>query len=97
VSTPADLRPDPGFLARTFEDDRYAWTLDEHRRRLRAESVAQVGVASGGLTSAAWAGGTAVVALTGHTALALCMGFLLWMAAGLLPSWRLGWSMPEED
>jgi len=167
MSTPSDTRPDPGYLARIFEDDQYAWaraqsvrrrfvlaeagllstlvaltlwaastddgwttgypiawcvgllaliplhsmlnlgirglydrrawTLDEHQRRLRDRTHAEVGHGAGALTLAAWTGGIAVVAVTGHTVLGLCLAFLLWMTAWLLPYWRLGWTLPEED
>jgi hypothetical protein len=168
VSTPAGRRPDPGFLARAFEDDQHAWTrtrrarhravlaevglllalvllvlwaastedgwqstafavlwlvgmmafiplhsllnagirglfdrrlrtLDEHQRRLRFESVDRMHWPSQVLTLAASACGIAVVAVTGHTALGLILAFHLWFAAGLLPYWRLSWTLPEED
>ena len=168
MSTPAGTRPDTSFLARTFEDDQYAWTrsrqvrpravlaevgllvalvllalwaastedgwqstafgvpwlvgmlcfiplhsllnsgirglfdrrlrtLDEHQRRLRFESVDQMRWPSEALTFAAWACGIALVAVTGHAGLGLILAFHLWFAAGLLPYWRLAWTLPEED
>ena len=167
MSTPAGTRPDPGPLARMFEDDQYAWTrarrvrhravlaevgllaalvlltlwaastedgwqgtafavpwvvgvlgfiplhsllnsgirglfdrrlrtLDEHQRRLRSESVDRMHWPSEALTFAAWAGGIALVAVTGHIGLGLALAFLLWFAAGLLPYWRLAWTVPDE-
>ncbi|SEM10494.1 hypothetical protein SAMN04515665_1314 [Blastococcus sp. DSM 46786] len=45
----------------------------------------------------AWSGGVTVVALSDHVALALCLGFLLWLAAGLLSYWHLAWTAPDED
>jgi hypothetical protein len=35
-------------------------------------------------------------AATGHTALALYLGFLLWLVAGLLAYWHLAWTLPDE-
>jgi len=49
------------------------------------------------LTFAAWTCGIATVAVTGHTTLGLGLSFVLWSAAGLLPYWRLSWTLPEED
>jgi len=77
--------------------DRSPRTLDEHQRGLRAQAYADVGWGAYSLTLAAWTCGIAVVSITGHTALGLCLAFVLWFAAGLLPYWRLSWTMPEED
>lgn len=51
---------------------------------------------STGLHLAAWLGAVALLAVTGHTALALGLGFLLWFAAGLLAYWHLAWTLPDE-
>jgi hypothetical protein len=77
--------------------DRSPRTLDEHQRRLRAQTYADVGWGNYALTFAAWTCGIAVVAVTGHTGLGLALAFVLWFSAGLLPYWRLAWTMPEED
>jgi hypothetical protein len=77
--------------------DRAVHSLDEHQRGLREHSHARVGWPMTALTFAAWAGGVAVAAATGHTVLALCLGFLLWFAAGLLPYWHLAWTLADED
>lgn len=76
--------------------DRSGRTLDEHQRRLRERSHTATGWPMTGLMLAAWTGAVAVVAITGHTALALAWGFLLWFGAGLLPYWHLGWTLPDE-
>jgi hypothetical protein len=77
--------------------DRSPRTLDEHQRRLRASAYAAVGWGNYALTFAAWTCGIAVVAITGHTGLGLALSFVIWFSAGLLPYWRLAWTMPEED
>ncbi len=77
--------------------DRGRQSLDEHQRGLREHSHARVGWPMTALTLAAWAGGVTLAAATGHTALALCLGFLLWFAAGLLPYWHLAWTLADED
>ncbi len=77
--------------------DRSEHSLDEHQRGLREHSHARVGWPMTALTFAAWAGGVAVAAATGHTVLALCLGFLLWFSAGLLPYWYLAWTLADED
>jgi len=76
--------------------DRGRDSLDEHQRGMRERSHARVGRPMTTLTFAAWTGGIALAAGTGHTALALCLGFLLWFAAGLLPYWHLAWTLPDE-
>jgi hypothetical protein len=77
--------------------DRGRHSLDEHQQGLREHSHARVGWPATALTFAAWAGGVALVTVTGHTVLALCLGFLLWFAAGLLPYWHLAWTLADED
>lgn len=77
--------------------DRSGRTLDEHQQRLRERSYGAVGWPSTALMLCAWAGGVTLVAVTGHTVLALCLGFLLWFAAGLLAYWHLAWTLPDED
>ena len=77
--------------------DRSPRTLDEHQRGLRVSAYAEAGWSGYALTLAAWTCGIALVAVTGHTALGLALGFVLWFAAGLTPYWRLAWTMPEED
>jgi hypothetical protein len=76
--------------------DRDRRSLDEHQRRLGERSHAAMGWPSTALTFAAFTGAVAVVALTGHVAPALCLGFLLWFASGLLTYWHLAWTSPEE-
>jgi hypothetical protein len=77
--------------------DRSPRTLDEHQRGLRAHAYADVGWGSYALTLSAWTCGIAVVAITDHTGLGMALAFVLWFSAGLLPYWRLAWTMPEED
>jgi hypothetical protein len=76
--------------------DRSDRSLDEHQQRLRERSHAAMGWPSSALHLAAWAGAVAVVATSEHVALGLCLGFLLWFAAGLLAYWHLAWTAPEE-
>ncbi|MCZ2857396.1 hypothetical protein [Blastococcus sp. VKM Ac-2987] len=76
--------------------DRDSRSLDEHQQRLADRSHNAMGWPSMGLSFAAWTGAVAVVALTGHVALALCLGFLLWFTSGLLTYWHLAWTAPEE-
>ncbi|MGY2004472.1 hypothetical protein [Blastococcus sp. SYSU DS1024] len=76
--------------------DRDKRSLDEHQRRLGERSHSAMGWPSMALTFAAIGGAVAVVALTEHVALALCLGFLLWLASGLLTYWHLAWTAPEE-
>ena len=77
--------------------DRGRHSLDEHQQGMREHSHARVGWPMTALTFAAWAGGIALAAGTGHTVLALCLGFLLWFTAGLLPYWHLAWTLADED
>jgi hypothetical protein len=77
--------------------DRGRHTLDEHQQGLREHSHARVGWPASALTFAAVAGGVALASGTGHTPLALCLGFLLWFTAGLLPYWHLAWTLTDED
>ena len=77
--------------------DRAQPSLDEHQRRMREHSHARVGWPATALTLLASAGGVLLAAGTGHTALALCLGFLLWFASGLLPYWHLAWTLPDEE
>jgi hypothetical protein len=63
---------------------------------MRERSHARVGRPMTALTSAAWTGGIALAASTGHTAPALRLGLLLWFAAGLLPYRHLAWTLPDE-
>ena len=77
--------------------DRGRHSLDEHQRGMRERSHTAVGWPVSALTLAAWTGGIAVATGTGHTALALCLGFLLWFASGLLPYWHLAWTLPDEE
>ena len=76
--------------------DRDARSLDEHQRRLGERSHSAVSWPAAALTFSAVAGAVAVVALTGHVAPALCLGFLLWFTSGLLTYWHLAWTAPEE-
>ncbi|MDT0275953.1 hypothetical protein [Blastococcus goldschmidtiae] len=76
--------------------DRDRRSLDEHQRRLGERSHSAMGRPSMALTFVAIGGAVAVVALTGHVAPALCLGFLLWLASGLLTYWHLAWTTPEE-
>jgi hypothetical protein len=76
--------------------DRDKRSLDEHQRRQGERSHSAVGWPSTALAFAAFAGAVAVVALTGHVLLALCLGFLLWFTSGLLTYWHLAWTAPEE-
>lgn len=77
--------------------DRSGRSLDEHQRRLRERSFSAMAWPSGGLMLIAWLGAVTLLALTGHTDLALCLGFLAWFTAGLLAYWHLAWTMPDED
>ncbi|MGY1653688.1 hypothetical protein [Geodermatophilus sp. SYSU D01119] len=77
--------------------DRGRQSLDEHQQGMREHSHARVGWPTWALSFAAWAGGIALAAGTGHTALALCLGFLLWLTSGLLPYWHLAWTLPDEE
>jgi hypothetical protein len=77
--------------------DRAAHSLDEHQQGLREHSHARVGWPASALTLAATVGGIALAGLTGHTVLGLCLGFLLWFTAGLLPYWHLAWTLADED
>ncbi|NEM07596.1 hypothetical protein [Geodermatophilus normandii] len=77
--------------------DRGRHSLDEHQEGLREHSHNRVGWPMTALTFAAWAGGIALASGTGHTVLALCLGFLLWFASGLLPYWHLAWTLPDEE
>jgi hypothetical protein len=76
--------------------DRDRRSLDEHQRRLGERSQSAMGWPSMALSFAAFAGAVAVVGLTGQVALGLCLGFLLWLAGGLLTYWHLAWTSPEE-
>jgi hypothetical protein len=76
--------------------DRDKRSLDEHQRRLAERSHSAVSWPSAALTFSAWAGAVTVVAVTGHVAPALCLGFLLWFTSGLLTYWHLAWTSPEE-
>ncbi|MGY1723365.1 hypothetical protein [Blastococcus sp. SYSU DS0533] len=77
--------------------DRSSRSLDEHQQELRERSYVAVAWPSWGLHLTAFAGAVTLVALTDEVALALCLGFLLWMAAGLLAYWHLAWTAPDED
>ncbi len=77
--------------------DRAPHSLDEHQQGMRERSHARAGWPATALTGAAWAGGISLATATGHTVLALCLGFLLWFTAGLLPYWHLAWTLVEED
>lgn len=76
--------------------DRADHSLDEHQQRLRERSFLAMAKPAMVLQLFAWAGGVAVLALSGHVMPALYVGFLLWFAAGLLPYWHLAWTAPEE-
>ncbi len=76
--------------------DRATHSLDEHQQRLRDRAHARVGRPVTALTFAAWAGGVALATATENTLAALCLGFLLWFAAGLLPYWHLAWTLADE-
>jgi uncharacterized MAPEG superfamily protein len=76
--------------------DRSDRSLDEHQQRLRDRSVVAVAWPATALHFAGFTGAVAVVALTGHVAPALCLGFLLWFSAGLLAYWHLAWTAPDE-
>lgn len=76
--------------------DRDKGSLDEHQRRLGERSHSAMSRPAAALTLAAFAGAVAVVAMTGHVAPALCLGFLLWFTSGLLTYWHLAWTAPEE-
>jgi hypothetical protein len=76
--------------------DRDKRSLDEHQRRLGERSHSAMGWPSMALNFAAFAGAVAVVGLTEHVALGLCLGFLLWLSGGLLTYWHLAWTAPEE-
>jgi hypothetical protein len=76
--------------------DRTERSLDEHQQRVRDRALVRVAWPATALHLTAWAGGIGLAAASGHTVLALCFGFLLWMAAGLLPYWHLAWTAPEE-
>ncbi|MGY1828156.1 MULTISPECIES: hypothetical protein [unclassified Blastococcus] len=76
--------------------DRSARSLDEHQQSLRDRSFTAMAWPATGLHLLAFTGAVAIVALSGHVPLALCFGFLLWLAAGLLSYWHLAWTAPEE-
>jgi fatty acid desaturase len=76
--------------------DRDKRSLDEHQRRQGERSHSAMGWPNAALTFAAFTGAVAVVALTGHVMPAICLGFLLWFASGLLTYWHLAWTAPEE-
>lgn len=76
--------------------DRDGRSLDEHQELLRERSLSAMSRPATGLHLLAWAGAVAVVALSEHVALALCWGFLLWFAAGLLAYWHLAWTAADE-
>jgi hypothetical protein len=77
--------------------DRSGRSLDEHQQRLREQSAGAVVLPSQGMHLLSWAGGIALLGLTGQIVLALCLAFLLWLAAWLLSYWYLGWTLPDED
>lgn len=73
MSTPAGTRPDPGLLARTFEDDQHAWT---RTRRARHRSVlAEAVLLAALLALTLWTAGTTTGWTTG-SAVAWCVGML---------------------
>lgn len=76
--------------------DRSGRSLDERERRLGEESHSAMSWPAMALTFAAFTGAVTIVALTDHVAPALCLGFLLWLASGLLTYWHLAWTSPEE-
>ena len=76
--------------------DRGTGSLDEHQQRVRDRSTSAMRWGNAGLTLAAWFGGIMLGAATGHTVLALYLGFLLWFVAGLLAYWHLAWTLPDE-
>jgi hypothetical protein len=76
--------------------DRDRRSLDEHQRRLGEQSHSAMSWPAAALTFAAFAGSVAVVARSGHVAPALCLGFLLWFASGLLTYWHLAWTTTDE-
>ena len=76
--------------------DRSERSLDEHQQGLRNRSFLAMAWPATALQLAAWAGAVTLVAASGHVALALCWGFLLWLAAGLLTYWHLAWTAPDE-
>ncbi|TFV52936.1 hypothetical protein E4P41_21290 [Geodermatophilus sp. DF01-2] len=76
--------------------DRSRRSLDEHQQALRQRSYNAMGWPGTALTFFAWSGAVALVGTTGHVPLALCLGFLLWLSAGLLHYWHLAWTAPEE-
>jgi hypothetical protein len=76
--------------------DRSARSLDEHQQRQRDLSFVSMAWPATALHFLAWAGAVTVVGTSGHVALGLCLGFLLWLAAGLLPYWHLAWTAPDE-
>ena len=76
--------------------DRAGRSLDEHQEFLRERSLSATSWPATGLHLLAWAGAVAVVAVSGHVAPALCWGFLLWFAAGLLAYWHLAWTAADE-
>lgn len=77
--------------------DRSGRSLDEHQQHTRQRSYLAVRWPSTALNLAAWAGAVALVALTTHTMLGLCLGFVLWFASHLLAYWHLAWTLPNED
>ena len=76
--------------------DRSDRSLDEHQQRMRDRSFLAMAWPASALQFAAWAGAVTVVATSGHVALALCWGFLLWFTAGLLAYWHLAWTTADE-
>lgn len=76
--------------------DRDSGSLDEHQQRLRERSLLAMSWPTTALHLLAWAGAVAVLAVTDHVAPAIYVGFLLWLAAGLLAYWHLAWTAPDE-
>jgi hypothetical protein len=76
--------------------DRSSRSLDEHQQRLRDRAFVAVAWPATALHFSAWSGGVTLAALSGHAVLGLCLGFLLWFTAGLLPYWHLAWTAPDE-
>jgi hypothetical protein len=71
--------------------------LDEHQFMLRAYASDATRWWAHGLTLLLLVASLATVALTDDLFRAFGTGYVLWMVAGLLPSWWLAWQLGDEE